>query len=181
MKKIIITTLLLISVSVASALQLQIVRASFDSSTAITPGSTQWVDIIIVSSGNSSDSVKLWIQYTENGFNYGLPEVVFKERYWYEFRDRPAFPDSSRRVTFNLPISPIKPKFKIQVNLAPTIAFGVFNIITSVSSNYTERQIHSVDYITLNGQKLQEPQGYCLRRVTYTDGSSTCSQVIVLQ
>ena len=45
-------------------------------------------------------------------------------------------------------------------------------------SGLTDREVESISYWTLDGRPIDHPAGMCIRKVVYTDGTSTTSKIV---
>lgn len=187
MKKIIITACLFLLTASAFSLQLAIKATSFDTSATVEPGSAQWADIKFVAGPyTGSDRLQIYIQYKDASGFYNGPLVKCFDTAFYPFYfNLPENADTTRRVNFNLPATALGRAFKITVNLAPTIFYGIFNytpITTGIRNNINRNQpVKEVQYFNFAGQPIAEPSGLCIRKTIYEDESFESKQIFIVK
>lgn len=187
MKKSIITIAFILLACRVFSLQLAITAASFDTSSYVLPGSQQWVDVKFVAGPyTNSDRLQIYIKYNDPAGYYNGPlvkcyDTIFNPFYFNLAQNT----DGTRRVSFRLPATAIGREFKINVNLAPTTFYGIFNytpIISGIRNNINRNlPVKEIQYFNYAGQPLAEPSGLCIRKTIYEDESFESKQVFILK
>lgn len=190
MKNIFITLLIMLFAFGSKAINLGLTGCSFDTSATIEPGSAQWVDVKLMSGGYlGTDRVKIYIQYKDaNGYYNGTLVKVHDTLFYPYVFNLPANPDNSRRVHFTMPDTALGRNFIINVNLAPSIYYGIFNytpaieVPTSIRNNKTPQNIpvKEIRYYNLLGAEIPEPSGKYIRKTVYEDDSFSSQLMMVI-
>ena len=180
MKKTILSLFMLITTSIAFSINLKITATSFDSSTTIQYGSTQWIDVLLVDGNYTvSDRVKVYIQFKQNGNYNGQLVKVYDTLYLPYVFNLPSNSDSSKRIYITMPNNSTSKEFKINVNLAPSNFYGVFDmlIVTGIKSNKNTLEIKEVHYFNLLGIEIAEPNGIFIKQTIFEDGTFESKQI----
>lgn len=186
MKKLLLCVFLTATILKTQALTLTLTAVSFDTSTAVLPGSDQWADVKFVSgSYTGSDRLKIYIQYKSiNGSYSGQLVKLFDTAFYPFFFSLPDNIDGSKRINFKMPAAAVSREFIINVNLAPSTFYGIWEMgIPSAIINHTSvaKTTVSLEYFDFSGRLLDYPNGLCIRKSMYKDGSMESKQVFILQ
>lgn len=173
MRNLIILAFLAMSLSASATLQLSISGASFQATDTIQLSSSQYVDVKVVSGGwIPSDHIKIYIQHASD-----LPVVLFDSVFNPFFNLLPYNSDSSKRIGFKMPSTFAAGEFKLSINLGlPVSGILAQQVLTDVKQSQSEKTIKQINYFSISGQQLSNPQGLFIQQIIYQDESIEVKQ-----
>lgn len=170
MKKLLLFLLSTIAIS-TNAMYIDVVGSSFNSIDPVELGSSQWVDVKLVGSLSTSDSIRLFIMHME-GTKHSLTTKVYSKRYFMDFEYLPKNTDGTYRVYLELPISYPIGDF-ILTGLSPTKVSGKIGEPNGIEDEMAapRGEIEKTEYYDLNGRAVENPTGIYIARIYYRNGA----------